>query len=155
MKRLSLLLIVLLAFATLEVNATPMAVNTQTFISQSPQQNECIALIKNLYTNYILGTGDFYTVARKMCTPKLLKYLSDNYWYDKEPGEDYFAMWMFRTGYQDGPGASKLIKIVPRGNNWYDIHYTDMGWSGLTTVRIVYVGGRPMFDEIIPDKSHY
>lgn len=155
MNKLALLLVTLMAFATPKTYATPEACSIQNYLSQSPQQQEaCTAIIKDLYSNYILGTGNFYAVARKMCTPKLLKYLSDHYEYDKEPGQDCFAMWMFRTGYQDGPGASKLLKIVPKSNGWFDVYYTDMGWNGKTSVRIIYVSGRPMFDEIIPDKSH-
>ena len=50
--------------------------------------------------------------------------------------EGTYSWWNFRTGYQDGPSESSLESIVPLGEGWYQVSYSDKGIHGITDVRM-------------------
>lgn len=50
---------------------------------------------------------------------------------------DTYSFWNFRTGFQDGPSRdSNLEGIVPLGDGWYQVSYSDMGNPGVTDVKL-------------------
>ena len=53
--------------------------------------------------------------------------------------EDTYSWWKLRTGYQDGISQeSSLDSIEPAGDGWYHVTYTDMGFHGVTDVKMVH-----------------
>ena len=48
-----------------------------------------------------------------------------------------YSYWALRTGYQDGPSKdSSVEEIKPLGNGWYEVTYTDLGFRGITDVKM-------------------
>ena len=88
-----------------------------------------------LYTDYIFGSGDFSLIARKVCSPELLKQLRDEYEYDCEDNECY-AVWLFRTNSQDGTNVTELKSIERTEADWYKVNYIDMGHEGTTYIEL-------------------
>ena len=54
--------------------------------------------------------------------------------------EDYdgcYQIWLFRTGYQDGPeDYSKILSVNQTSDGWYEVKYLDMGHPGKTKVHV-------------------
>ncbi len=73
-------------------------------------------------------------------TTNALKKLQQDYDFDCEYGRCY-AYYALRTRAQDSkPGSedvSQISKIEYIGDGWYDVSYIDMGWSGMTRVKVV------------------
>ncbi|MDE7335713.1 MAG: hypothetical protein K2N10_05335, partial [Muribaculaceae bacterium] len=59
------------------------------------------------------------------CTSELLKQLSDAYDMD---GEGY-ALWLLRSGAQDGDGESKVVSTTFIAPNTVEIEFSDMGFQ--------------------------
>ena len=110
--------------------------------------------IADFYQKYVFENGDFRSIATDICTPKLLKYLRDVYDYeclDDDCGEGY-ALWKFRLDNQDGPSnENRLISVETTDNrpDWYTVKYLDLGLEGITMVKIVNEGNKPMLDEVL------
>ena len=110
--------------------------------------------IADFYQKYVFENGDFRSIASNICTPKLLKYLRDVYDYeclDDDCGEGY-AVWKFRLDNQDGPSnENRLISVETTDNrpDWYTVKYLDLGLEGITMVKIVNEGNKPMLDEVL------
>ena len=110
--------------------------------------------IADFYQKYVFENGDFRSIASNICTPKLLKYLRDVYDYeclDDDCGEGY-ALWKFRLDNQDGPSnENRLISVETTDNrpDWYTVKYLDLGLEGITMVKIVNEGNKPMLDEVL------
>lgn len=68
----------------------------------------------------------------------ITKYISQNLakkiWTDDYDG--CYQVWLFRTGAQDGDGASQILSITPTKKGWYDVKYSDMGLEGKTSVHV-------------------
>lgn len=64
-----------------------------------PAANEAERFIRHFYTNCVFGNAACGPILEKCCTQRLLRKLRADYGYD---GEGY-AVWLFRTGAQDGP----------------------------------------------------
>ena len=112
----------------------------------SEEEKKVEARLKEFYTKCIfLEFGEEPKVkVEDYCTKKLLKKLeADN---DYEDGG--YAMWDFRTSYQDGDGPSKLTGVEPLGDNKYKVSFLDMGWKGSHVITIKWIDGVPLFDEI-------
>lgn len=56
-------------------------------------------------------------------SPKILTKLRNEFEYD---GGGY-AVWLFRTGAQDGQGTSEVTSISTEGDGWYTVFFSDMG----------------------------
>lgn len=41
-----------------------------------------------------------------------------------------YAIWLFRSGAQDGPGESEVINIEDNGDGWFTVYMSDMGFKG-------------------------
>lgn len=107
-----------------------------------------IDLIKDLYATYVFGKENFSTIAENICTPKILQKLKDDYYYDCEDGNCY-AVWDFRTSYQDGPyDVSKVISIEVKDDGWFDVFYFDMGFKGTTSLKLIERDNKVLIDGI-------
>lgn len=101
----------------------------------------------NFYTNVIFGNGSIVELVNNS-TPKLLQELKDAYDYECDQG-DCYAIWCFRTGFQDGPSdESKVNSVIYLGNNWFKVNYVDMGHVASTKIKFVGVEGVLLMDEI-------
>lgn len=90
-----------------------------------------------------------YEFLEEHCTEDLLKHLRDNYDYDG----DGYAVWMFRTGGQDGkPGSenakNRIISITKDNAGWYHYQFIDAGWRGENKIRAYVENGKVMIDEL-------
>lgn len=97
-----------------------------------------IELIRTVYKKFVLslGGGDGQANPKKYFTRHALKKLAADYEYDCDTG-DCYAFWMLRTSYQDGPGSDKIVSIEPAEEGWYVVTYKDMGYDGVTRVKVV------------------
>jgi hypothetical protein len=105
------------------------------------QNDEEISLITSVYGKFVFATdtsGD--NNPADYFTSRALKKLQDDYDFDCEEGSCY-AYYALRTEKQDSkPGAedvSYIYSIDPIGDGWYAVSYLDMGWSGMTRIKIV------------------
>lgn len=96
--------------------------------------------IRQLYENEVFGTAndpDFKL--SDICTADLLERLEKANDYDTKG----YAMWLLRSGMQDGDDSpSKVISIEPGEGNTVIVHWTDMGHKGSTTFKMLYTDGR-------------
>ncbi len=96
---------------------------------------EMEAIANDIYTNVIFGDGE-QELLEAYCTPELLKKLRDAYDFDG----DGYAVWLFRTGAQDGDGESKVMSMTPGEENTLKVDYLDMGHEGSTVLVFVRDG---------------
>lgn len=102
--------------------------------------------IRQFYMTYVLGVTEFAPVAKKYCSPKLLKKLKD----DNEYDDGGYAIWDFRSGEQDSIGVSKVksVKLVGDGLV-YLVEMLDMGHPHTAQVTLVKTeAGDFLFDDV-------
>lgn len=117
-------------------------------------QSEGIEFLRNIYENYVFGRKDFDSIASDVCSEDIQQRMKDEYYYDCEDG-DCYAVWLFRTNSQDGPGnSSEVKKIVAKDNGWFDVYYSDMGLEGQTSFKLLKVDGKMLIGEVFLDESY-
>lgn len=99
-------------------------------------------LIKSVYDKFVFATdteGDEINHPEKYFTANALKKLQAAYDFDCDDGPCY-AFYALRTEATDSKPdtdeASVIYDILPVGDGWYIVSYSDMGWSGKTRIRI-------------------
>ena len=102
--------------------------------------------IINMYDNDLYSETDFLEAH---CSKTLLQYLRDQYEYD---GAGY-AVWLFRTGSQDGkPGAedvgSKVLTVTKDSEGWYHYTFTDGGWHGENKIKLHMENDKVVMDDL-------
>lgn len=109
------------------------------------QRPDDIKFVRDMYEKV---QYEDYSFLEQHCSESLLKRLSEAYDYD---GEGY-AVWMFRSGAQDGPSEEHLIiHIEDEGDGWYIYTAIDMGITFRKKIKISHEGGRTMIDDVIDD----
>lgn len=99
------------------------------------------AFLKDLYADYVFRPGDFSDI-RSHFSEEVLGRLRDGYEYDCDR-EECFAVWMFRSGHQDGiDNDSKVLSVENAGNGWYEVCYSDMGFDGKCSFKAQIKDGR-------------
>ncbi len=100
-------------------------------------------LIKTVYAKFVFAIDadpEVYAHPERYFTSNALKKLNDSYEFDCEDNNCY-AFYELRTSEQDSkPGTteeSDIINIESLGDGWYIVKYLDMGWSGMTRIKIV------------------
>ena len=100
-------------------------------------------MIKTVYSNFVFAIDAdpyVYTHPERYFTEKALKKLKDSYDFDCD-GNNCYAFYEFRTQEQDSKpgtnGESDIINIDSIGDDWYIVTYSDMGWPGMTRIKIV------------------
>ena len=97
----------------------------------------CEEFLYTLYKDYVFGASDFNKIAPKILSQEVSQFLQDNYGYILEEGEIGYAVWMFRTGYQDGPNDVRVFeRFIHLGGGWVRVYYTDMGHDGVTDLKL-------------------
>lgn len=110
-----------------------------------PAANEAERFIRHFYTNCIFGNAACGPILEKCCTQRLLRKLRADYGYD---GEGY-AVWLFRTGAQDGPDdVSEIREVASLGDGRYRVDFVDMGTEGRRIVKIVDENGAMKIDAV-------
>lgn len=104
--------------------------------------------LEEFYNYYVFGNKDFSNIAQTTCTPRLLQQLKEAYEYECESG-DCYAMWLFRSGNQDGiSNESGVRSVTNEGDGWFKVSYIDMGIEGATYIRLIQYGEVQLIDEI-------
>ncbi|MBO4851211.1 MAG: hypothetical protein J5529_09975 [Prevotella sp.] len=116
--------------------------------TEIPAEEDAAAeqFIRKFYMTYVLSDTEFAPVAKKYCSPKLLKKLKADYDFD----DGGYAIWDFRSGQQDGTGASE-VKSVKRVHDGlvYEIEILDMGHPHTALVSLVTSSdGAFLFDDV-------
>jgi hypothetical protein len=142
---------------SLVVLLTVYMINPTFAANSSPEKDK--AFIRSLYTGFVLNDKlDFEGVASQMATKKVLNR------FQKEYGLEYsdcvvrkgnysqcgYAVWELRTGGNGDKGPdsiSKVNSITSLGNGWYKVSYTDMGFKGITNVKIINDHGTLKVDD--------
>ena len=100
-------------------------------------------LIKTVYAKFVFAIDadpEVYAHPERYFTASALKKLKDSYEFDCEDNSCY-AFYELRTQDQDSKpgttGESEITDIESIGDNWYVVKYSDMGWSGMTRIKIV------------------
>lgn len=97
-------------------------------------------LINSVYEKFVFAGSDGNDNPSDYFTSNALKKLQDDYEFDCEDGPCY-AFYALRTDEQDSkPGVedvSQICSIESVGDGYYIVSYLDMGWSGMTRVKIV------------------
>lgn len=123
--------------------------NTTEVITESgdiDNSEQDIKFIKEWY-DYVIGTKE---VTDNVLNKYLSSDLKKRLW-----TEDYdgcYEYWQFRTQAQDcNPDGdiSKIENITNEGDGWYTVTYKDLGWSGLTKIKVK--NGKIV--EFVPDKT--
>jgi hypothetical protein len=112
------------------------------------EQNQVNAFLQELYDKYVFWSdrvGDFEDVVEHF-SPEILTKLRKAYEYEYD-GSGY-AVWLFRTGAQDGPeDKSKVISILTEGDDWYTVFFSDMGLKGSCRFHAKLVDGKVFVSE--------
>lgn len=99
------------------------------------------AFLQELYDRYVFGNDglcNFEDIVEHF-SPKILTKLRNEFEYD---GGGY-AVWLFRTGIQDGPEEkSKIISISTEGDGWYIVFFSDMGIKSSCRFKVKIVKGK-------------
>lgn len=103
--------------------------------------NEDAEVISNVYSKFVFAIEtDGKNDPTDYFTAGALKKLQDEYEFDCEDGPCY-AFYALRTKEQDSnpdsEDVSQVCSIEPVGDGWYTVSYLDMGWSGMTRIKIV------------------
>jgi len=89
-----------------------------------------IAFITDMFLNRKYEDESFL---KAYCTPSMIQKLKDDYDYEGEG----LAVWDFRSDEQDGDGATRIISIVPQGDDWFKYDFLDMGHRGSHRIKII------------------
>ncbi|WP_416189718.1 hypothetical protein ACM67B_00525 [Neisseria sp. CCUG17229] len=118
------------------------------YVSANPTETEAKAFISEFYKQYVFSGAIEELDASRVGTPRFLRKLERAYTaeYDCEKGACY-GVWALRTGAQDGEGISIISTIQPKSGGWYRVNYRDMGWKGVTDVKVVEVNGVIKLDD--------
>ncbi len=99
-------------------------------------------LIKTVYSKFVFATdedAEVYAHPERYFTENALKKLRDSYEFDCEE-DNCYAFYELRTLEQDSKpgtaGESEIVNIESSGDGWYIVKYSDMGWSGMTQIKI-------------------
>lgn len=105
------------------------------------EQNQVNLFLQELYDKYVFGNDDFcnFEDIVEHFSPKILTKLRNEFEYD---GGGY-AVWLFRTGAQDGPeDKSEVTSISTEGDGWYTVFFSDMGIKGSCRFQAKLVNGK-------------
>lgn len=95
-------------------------------VAADPAAIEGIA--RQLYLFVVLSQEPDYDFLQANCTPGFVERLAAAYDYD----DGGYAIWMLRTGVQDGDGPTDIIDVSAVGDRAVEVDYVDMGRQGST-----------------------
>ena len=122
-----------------DANVTESESNMSQIDQQLQTENDSL-LISSVYEKFVFVGSEGNNNPADYFTSNALKKLQDDYEFDCEDGPCY-AFYALRTEEQDSkPGVedvSQICSIESVGDGYYIVSYLDMGWSGMTRVKIV------------------
>ena len=129
-----------------EAKAEKAQTNEEDITVDAQEEAAIKAFITNMYENHLFEDYDFLEAH---CSKQLLQYLRDEFEYDG----DGYAVWLFRTGTQDGkPGAmdmkDQVLSITTDNDGWFHYTFTDCGWRGENKLRAHMENGQVVMDAI-------
>ena len=150
MKYIKLIFAITLAYAMYSCGTKNSSDNeTESVEKERVSSDSCINsqdysdLIKTVYSKFVFAIDadpKVYAHPERYFTASALKKLKDSYEFDCEDNSCY-AFYELRTQEQDSKpgtrGESEITDIESIGDNWYVVKYSDMGWSGMTQIKIV------------------
>ena len=114
--------------------------------ASNPAQDEAAEqFILEMYNNVNFEDYDYL---QSHCTDKLLDKLAEAYEYDG----DGLAVWLFRSGAQDGKyenAPTKILHVTPIGDNWYAYTALDAGWKFTTAIKLLPAGDSLLMDDVV------
>ena len=105
------------------------------------QTPDCKEFVRTMYEESLY---EDYGFLEKHCSEALLKKLSDEY--DYEDGG--YAVWLFRSGCQDGDSDEHRIVSITEDGDWYTYEGIDMGCPFTRKVRLSTSGGRIIIEDL-------
>lgn len=116
---------------------TDTAVQDSIVAEEAPQAEDNFAeqekVARELYSKCVLNFNPSNSTLKKLCTSSFLSKLKAANEYD----DGGYAVWVLRTGNQDGDGASKVTSVTADGDDAVIVKYKDMGATGAT--RLIFV----------------
>lgn len=98
-----------------------------TIVENLEEERLAKEFLTTLYKDYVFGFQNFSKI-KSHFSEKILNRLRNEFVYDDGNG---YAIWLFRTGTQDGPSNICQVNSIDKGENgWYTVSYTDMGYDG-------------------------
>ena len=84
------------------------------------------------------------------CTAKMQQKARDEYEYDYEgpESEKPYAVWIFRSGAQDGLGDSRLVNVESSGDGTFIANILDMGHEAKLKMNLVKENGEIKIDDV-------
>lgn len=82
------------------------------------------------------------------CTAKMQQKARDAYEYDYEGPEAPYAVWIFRSGAQDGLGDSRLVDVESSGDGTFIANILDMGHEAKLKMKLVKENGEIKIDDV-------
>lgn len=82
------------------------------------------------------------------CTAKMQQKARDAYEYDYEGPEAPYAVWIFRSGAQDGLGDSRLVNVESSGDGTFIANILDMGHEAKLKMNLVKENGEIKIDDV-------
>ena len=105
-------------------------------------------MIKNFYQKYVFDSPNMEeftdAVAKKYCTPRLMKQLQD----DNDFDDGGYAIWDFRSMNQDGMGKSKVNGVRKVDETTYIVDLLDMGHPATIKLTLVKTASGYLFDKV-------
>lgn len=115
------------------------------FLAACTQPTEDKEFIRDMYEKCLY---EEYSFLEQHCSKGLLEKLSEEYDYEG----DGYAVWLFRSGAQDGPSQEHVMtSIEDEGNGWYRYTAIDMGITFTKRIRISHESGRNMIEDIVDE----
>ena len=134
--------IILVSCNSIQQKTPPIEDKVETTESVGVKEQSLVkAFLQELYDKYVFGNDgvcNFEDIVEHF-SPKILTKLRNEFEYD---GGGY-AVWLFRTGAQDGPEAkSEVISISTEGDGWYTVFFSDMGIKSSCRLQVKIVEGK-------------
>ena len=82
------------------------------------------------------------------CTAKMQQKARDAYEYAYEGPEAPYAVWIFRSGAQDGLGDSRLVDVESSGDGTFIANILDMGHEAKLKMKLVKENGEIKIDDV-------
>lgn len=104
-------------------------------------------MIRELYSKYVFNYGDDFPIyASQHCSRSLIQRLKEECYFDSGD-DDCYAVWLFRTGNDDGDSDENRILSIERiDSDWYMVEFIDMGIYGYKFLKIIQSAGTYKID---------
>lgn len=105
-------------------------------------------VITDFYNTYILGGKELdEDTAAKFCSKRMVRQMAEDY--SNEYNDTGMAVWIFRSGQQDGPSSeSRVVEVIATGIKQYEVNYFDMGLRCTSRVTMTTENGYQKIDRV-------